>query len=180
MSTPIYVDSETVTPADGAQSSRVPVPLHGDPYKAISQAHLVETDTESEPFEDPSETETPESPHVVASPTLLPDYTPPTFHAEESEASDMSGTRSTASDSTTPLLPDHPLTHTSPTLVPSLRRIARMVVRVYLAMSPGLSTREAEAMTLLDLAFRKRYRSSYETSLSPTVSPVLPPRKRYR
>ncbi|GJT46107.1 hypothetical protein Tco_0954822 [Tanacetum coccineum] len=47
-------------------------------------------------------------------------------------------------------------------------------------MSLGLSTRVAEATTLSDSAFRKRYRSSSETSPSPTASPVLPLGKRYR
>ncbi|GKA06694.1 hypothetical protein Tco_0685918 [Tanacetum coccineum] len=79
-----------------------------DPYEAIRQAYLVGTDTESEPFEDPVETETPESPHIVASPTPLPDSTPPT---EESVDFDTSGARSMPSDSTTSLLPDHPLSH---------------------------------------------------------------------
>ncbi|GJW21305.1 hypothetical protein Tco_0031927 [Tanacetum coccineum] len=37
------------------------------------------TDTESEPFEDPIETETPESPLTVAPPTSLPESTPPTL-----------------------------------------------------------------------------------------------------
>nr|GFB99707.1 hypothetical protein [Tanacetum cinerariifolium] len=41
--------------ADGAQSSRVPVPLPKDPYEAIRKAYLVETDTESEPFEEVSD-----------------------------------------------------------------------------------------------------------------------------
>ncbi|GJY59830.1 hypothetical protein Tco_0459722 [Tanacetum coccineum] len=91
------------------------------------QAYLVRTDTESEPFED-LETETPESPHTVASPTPLPDSTPPTCHVEESEGSDTSDVRSTSSDSTAPLLPDHPLTHTTPALVSSLRRTAHMAV----------------------------------------------------
>nr|GEV44192.1 hypothetical protein [Tanacetum cinerariifolium] len=59
-----------------------------DPHEAIRKACLVETDTESEPFEDPTETETPESPHTVASLTSLPDSTPPTCHAEESKDSD--------------------------------------------------------------------------------------------
>ncbi|GKC79708.1 hypothetical protein Tco_1130482 [Tanacetum coccineum] len=115
-----------------------------DPYEAIRQACLVETDTESEPFEDPVETGTPESPHTVASPTSLPDSTPPTSHAEELEDSDTSGARSTSSDFTAPLSPDHPLTHTLPTLVPFLCRIARMVVRVPRVMSPSLSASIAE------------------------------------
>ncbi|GJU43224.1 hypothetical protein Tco_1200490 [Tanacetum coccineum] len=79
MSTPVFVDPEISTQADGAQSSRVPVPLPEDPYEAIRQAYLDGTDTESEPFEDPIETETPESPLTVAPPTSLPESTPPTL-----------------------------------------------------------------------------------------------------
>ncbi|GJZ75312.1 hypothetical protein Tco_0639777 [Tanacetum coccineum] len=79
MSTLVFVDPEISTQADGAQSPRVPVPFPEDPYEAIRQAYLVGTDTESEPFEDPVETEAPESPHTVAPPTSLPDSTPPTL-----------------------------------------------------------------------------------------------------
>ncbi|GKD70975.1 hypothetical protein Tco_1325065, partial [Tanacetum coccineum] len=59
--------------------SRVPVPLPEDPYEAIRQAYLDGTNTESEPFEDLVETETPESPLTVAPPTSLPGSTPPTL-----------------------------------------------------------------------------------------------------
>ncbi|GKD59034.1 hypothetical protein Tco_1296543, partial [Tanacetum coccineum] len=113
-----------------------------DPYEAIRQAYLVGTDTESEPFE--GEAESPESPHIVASPTSLPDSTPPTCHVEESEGSDTFGARSTSLDSTAPLLPDHPLTYTTPTLVLVLCRTACMVVRVPLMISPGFSASTAE------------------------------------
>ncbi|GKA83688.1 hypothetical protein Tco_0805283 [Tanacetum coccineum] len=75
----IKVDMEIFTQADRAQSSRVPVPLPEYPYKGIRQAYLDGTDTESEPFEDPVETETPESPITVAPPTSLPKSTPPTL-----------------------------------------------------------------------------------------------------
>ncbi|GKE53564.1 hypothetical protein Tco_1488720, partial [Tanacetum coccineum] len=144
--------------ADGAQSSRVPVPLHEDPYEAIRQAYLVETDTESEPFEDPIKTERPESPHTD---------------------SDTSGARSTSSDSTAPLSSDDPLTHTTPALVPSLRRTAGMAVRVSPAMSPSLSASIAEVAAMSDSTFRKRFRSFYESS--PSSSPQdLPSRKRSR
>ncbi|GKE21156.1 hypothetical protein Tco_1432668 [Tanacetum coccineum] len=119
MSIPVFVNPEISTQADGAQSSRVPIPLLEDPYEAIRKAYLVETDTESEPFEGPVETKTPESPHTIASLTSLPDSTPPACHVEESEDSDTSGARSTSSDSTAPLSPDHPLTHTSPTPTPT-------------------------------------------------------------
>ncbi|GKE72648.1 hypothetical protein Tco_1534689, partial [Tanacetum coccineum] len=65
--------------ADGAQSPRVAIPFPEDPYEAIGQAYLVETETP----------ESPESPHTVASPTSLPDSAPPTRHAEESKGFDM-------------------------------------------------------------------------------------------
>nr|GEX13740.1 hypothetical protein [Tanacetum cinerariifolium] len=52
--------------------------------------------------QDPTETETPESPHTVASLTSLPDSTPPTCHAKESKDSDTSCARSTSSDSIAP------------------------------------------------------------------------------
>nr|GEY60986.1 hypothetical protein [Tanacetum cinerariifolium] len=121
MSTLVFVDPEISTQADRAQSSQVPVSLLNDPYEAISQAYLVETDAESEPFED-LETETPELSHTVASHTSLHDSTPPICHFKESEGSDTSGARSTSSDFTAPFSPYHPLTHTTLALVPSLRR----------------------------------------------------------
>ncbi|GJR74870.1 hypothetical protein Tco_0087235 [Tanacetum coccineum] len=135
------------------RAPRVPVPFPEDPYEAIRQAYLVGMDTESEPFKDPIETETPESPHTVASPTSLPDSTPPTRHAEESEDYGTSGARSTPSDSTAPLSLDHPLTHTSPTLVPFLRRTTCMAMRVLTAMSPGLSASIAEVAAMSDSTF---------------------------
>nr|GEV62779.1 hypothetical protein [Tanacetum cinerariifolium] len=144
MSTLVFVDLEISTQADGAQSSRVPVPLPKDPYEAIRQAYLVGTDTESEPFE--GEAETPESPHNVA---------PTTWHVEESEGSGMSSMRSTSSDSTAPLSPDHPLTHTTPALFPILGRTACMAVRVSPMMSLGLSTGIAEVAAMFDSAFHK-------------------------
>ncbi|GKE58472.1 hypothetical protein Tco_1497657, partial [Tanacetum coccineum] len=142
ISTPVFVDPEISTQADGAQSPRVPVPFHDDPYEAVRQAYLVGTDTEFEPFEDPIETKAPESPHTVAPPTSLPDSTPPT-------------------------------------LVPILHRTARMVVRVPPTMSPGLSASIAEVAAMSNLAFCKRFRSSYESSPS-SSPPDLPSRKRYR
>nr|GFC61145.1 hypothetical protein [Tanacetum cinerariifolium] len=113
--------------------------------EAIRQAYLVGTDIESEPFE--GEARTPESPHIVA---------PPTCHVDESECYGTSGVRSTSSDSIASLSPDHPLTHTTPVLVPILRRTARMVVRVPPVMSPGLSAGMAE------VAAMKRYRGTSE------------------
>nr|GFC37643.1 hypothetical protein [Tanacetum cinerariifolium] len=124
------------------------------------------TDTESEPFEDP-ESETHESSQIVA---------PPTCHVEESKGSGMSDARSMSSNSTAPLLADHPLTHTTPVLVPILRRTARISVRVPPVMSPSLSASITKVVAMPDSAFRKRFRSSYDCSPSPT----LPVRKRYR
>ncbi|GKE87572.1 hypothetical protein Tco_1565047 [Tanacetum coccineum] len=142
MSTLVFVDPKISTQADGAQSSRVPVPLPEDPYEVIRQAYLDGTDTEFEPFEDPDETETLESPHVVAPPTSLPEGTPPT-------------------------------------LVPILRRTARMVVRVPPTMSSGLSASMEEVAAMSDSTFHKRFRSSYESSPS-SSAPDLPSRKCYR
>nr|GEV92390.1 hypothetical protein [Tanacetum cinerariifolium] len=144
MSTPVFFDPEISTQADEAQSSRVLVPLPKDPYEAIRHAYLVGTDTKSEPFE--GRAETPESPYIVA---------PPTCHVEESEGFGMSGVRSTSSDSTAPLSPDHPLTHTGPALVPILCRTARMVVRVSPMMSPGLSASIAEVAGMSDSVLHK-------------------------
>ncbi|GJY76530.1 hypothetical protein Tco_0481646 [Tanacetum coccineum] len=131
------------------------------------------------PSADPVKTKTPESPHTIASLTSLLDSTPYTCHVEESEGSDTSGARSTSSDSTAPLSPDHPLNHTTPTLVPILRRTTRMAVCVPPAMSPGLSASIAEVAAMSDLAFCKRFRSFYESSPS-SSPPDLPSRKRYR
>ncbi|GKC02511.1 hypothetical protein Tco_0994121 [Tanacetum coccineum] len=130
MSTPAYVDSESINQADGAQTSRVPVPLPDDPYVAVR----------------------------------------------------IDSSHSSASlDSTAPLSPDHLLTHISPTpthtRVSFHRRTAYMAVHVQPAMSPGLSASMIEALALSDLAFHKRYRSSYE---KPSPSPPLPVWERYR
>ncbi|GJX88686.1 hypothetical protein Tco_0340700 [Tanacetum coccineum] len=109
--------------------------------------------------------------------------------SEEFEASEPSGARtisshsSTSSDSTAPLSPDHPLTYVSPTPTPTrasfYHKTARMTMRVQPAMFLNHSDRVTEAMTLSDSAFRKRYRSSYETPSS-SSSLTLPVQKRYR
>ncbi|GJT00710.1 hypothetical protein Tco_0821879, partial [Tanacetum coccineum] len=139
--------------ADGLEL-QLPAPFPEDLCEAIRQACLVETNTESEPYKDPITTETPKSPHDVASPTSLPDSTPPACHTEESEDSDMPGARSMSSDSTAPLSPDHPLTHTSPTLTPTRAsfhcRTARMTVLAQPIMSPGHSARVAKGELLSD------------------------------
>ncbi|GKE31267.1 hypothetical protein Tco_1450589 [Tanacetum coccineum] len=112
MSTTTYVDSESITQADEAQSSPMHVPLPDDPYVVVKQARLV--DTESEPEEAPSEAEELQS---------LGFRVP--LMGEEFEAVESSGTRtnsfhsSALSDSTTPLSPDHPLTHISPNPTPT-------------------------------------------------------------
>nr|GEZ16689.1 hypothetical protein [Tanacetum cinerariifolium] len=93
-------------------------------------------------------------------------------NVEESEDTDTSGARSTSSDSNAPLLPDHPLTHTSPTLVPFLRRTARMAMCVLPLTLPGLSASIAEVAAMSDSTFRKRFRPSYATL--PSSSPDLP------
>ncbi|GKD65411.1 hypothetical protein Tco_1307519, partial [Tanacetum coccineum] len=161
----------------GAQSSLVPTPLLDDPYMAVRQAHLVDTDTESEPEEAPSEIE---ECQPLVSRALLTD--------EEFEVSEPSDTRIvsshslTSSDPTAPLSPDHPLTQTSPTPTPTRvsfhRRTTRMAMRTQPTLTLGMLTRIAEASALSSSSFRKRYRSSYETSSSSLLA--FPIRKRYR
>nr|GEX74943.1 hypothetical protein [Tanacetum cinerariifolium] len=106
----------------------------------------------SEPFEDLG-TESPESPHTVASPTSLPNSTPRVCHVEESEGSDTSGVRSTSSDSTAPLSPDHPFTHATPVLILSLCRTVRMAMRVPPVMSSSLSASITKVAAMSDSAF---------------------------
>ncbi|GKE95329.1 hypothetical protein Tco_1580184, partial [Tanacetum coccineum] len=118
-------------------------------------ACLVKTNIKSEPFEDLIDIETPKSLHTVASPTPLPDSTPLACHAEESKDSDTSDARSTSSDWTAPLSPDHSLTRTSPTPTPTRASFHRRTARM------------------------TRYRSSYETPSS-SSSLAFPVQKRYQ
>ncbi|GJZ61112.1 hypothetical protein Tco_0617249 [Tanacetum coccineum] len=78
------------------------------------------------------------------------------------------------------IAPPIPLSEsTPPILVPILYRTARMVVRIPHAMSSGLSASMAEVEAMSESAFRKKFRSSYESL--PSVSPPdLPSRKHYR
>ncbi|GJT97184.1 hypothetical protein Tco_1092702 [Tanacetum coccineum] len=103
MSTPVFVDPKSSTQADGAQSSRVPVPLPEDPYEAIRQAYLDGTNTESEPFEDPINTETPESPLAIAPPIPLSEKV-----AAMSESAFRKMFRSSYESSPSVSPPDHP------------------------------------------------------------------------
>ncbi|GKB26334.1 hypothetical protein Tco_0865735 [Tanacetum coccineum] len=212
MSTSAYVDSETITQADGAQGSRVPIPLldyktsgdarswymiSGDAnacHAALAVLHdalraLVDMLLVAMLIED--------VPLVVMLPRVgsseaekqqpLGSRVP--LMSEEFEASELSGTRTisshslVSSGSTTPLSPDHPLTHVLPTPTPTRvsfhRRTARMAMRTQPTLSPGMSARIAKAAALSISFFRKRYRSSYETP-SPSSSLALPVRKRYR
>ncbi|GJV75263.1 hypothetical protein Tco_1506847 [Tanacetum coccineum] len=196
-----------VSLTDGAQISRVPIPLSDDPYRAVRQSHLVDTDTKSRPLDDLKETEIPQPLPSVLS--LVPPsddlylivrqtHTPATIDIEsepeeapskieEFEASEPSDTRITSphstapSDSTTMLSSDHPLAQTSLSLTQAsyYRSIARMAVRTQSTLSPGMLARIAKATDLSPSSFCKRYRSSYETP-SPSSSPILPIRKRYR
>nr|GEZ87520.1 hypothetical protein [Tanacetum cinerariifolium] len=74
--------------ADGAQSSRVPIPLPDDPYVVVGQAQLVDPYTESDLKEAPSEAE--ESQPLGSRVPLM---------SEEFEASEPSGTRAISSHS---------------------------------------------------------------------------------
>ncbi|GKE65877.1 hypothetical protein Tco_1520038 [Tanacetum coccineum] len=67
---------------------------------------------------------------------------------------------------------------TPPILVPILRKTARIVVHVPPVMSSGLSASMVEVAAMSEFTFRKRFRSSYESSLS--LSPLDHPSwKRY-
>nr|GFD33692.1 hypothetical protein [Tanacetum cinerariifolium] len=72
MSTSAYVDSKTITQADGAQSSQVLVPLPDDPYVAAFEP--MDTKTDSSRSSASSNSTTPPSPdhpltHVSPTPT---------------------------------------------------------------------------------------------------------------
>nr|GEY15334.1 hypothetical protein [Tanacetum cinerariifolium] len=93
MSTSADVDSETITQADGAQSSRVPVPLPDDPYVAAD---------ESQPLG-----------------SRVPFMSEEFKASEPSSTRTISSHSPVSSDSTIPLSPDHLLTHVSPTPTPT-------------------------------------------------------------
>ncbi|GKE31299.1 hypothetical protein Tco_1450621 [Tanacetum coccineum] len=176
MSTPSYVDSKTITQVDRAQSSRVPVPLPDDPYVAVRQAQLVDTDSESNLEEAPSKAK-----ELQSLGSRLPLMGEQFEAIKPSSARTNSSYSSTSSDSTTPLSSDHPLTHVSPTPTPTRvsfhHRTTCIAVRTQPTLSPSMSARIAEAAALSPSSFRKRYISSYETSSS---SLTLPVRKRCR
>ncbi|GKC30132.1 hypothetical protein Tco_1037426 [Tanacetum coccineum] len=140
-------------------------------------AYLVDTDTESDPEEAPSE--------VEESQPLGPKVP---LRSKEFKASEPSGTRIVSShslvssDSTTPLSLDHPLTHVLPTTTHTRVSFhywtARMVVRTQPTLSPDISAHIVKATALSLSPFCKRYISSYETSSSSSLT--LPVRKRYR
>nr|GEW19674.1 RNA-directed DNA polymerase, eukaryota, nucleotide-binding alpha-beta plait domain protein [Tanacetum cinerariifolium] len=124
ISTPAHFDSKIISQTVRDLSSRVPTPLPDDPYVAVRQTHLVDTNTESGPLEDLRETGIPlpllvtaepkEAPLEIKESLTLVSRAP--FTDEEFEASKPSDTRTTSSrssassDSTAPLSPDHPLT----------------------------------------------------------------------
>ncbi|GJV52092.1 hypothetical protein Tco_1447833 [Tanacetum coccineum] len=68
---------KVIKTARHAEFLKVSVPLPEDPYEAISRAYLDGTDTESKPFEDPIDIETPESPLATAPPIPLSESTLP-------------------------------------------------------------------------------------------------------
>nr|GEV85718.1 hypothetical protein [Tanacetum cinerariifolium] len=192
----LKMEVKTITPTDRVRDSPVITPFHDDPDILVRHAYTpVATDTESEPFEDPIEIDetrplsprtTPLSPDYTLT---FPGYTLDTPHSnEESDPIEASETRiASPSDSTSPLSPNHPLTQTSPTHIPSKAfyypSTARKAMRTQLILSPGIFARVTKAASLSPSSFRKRYRSSYETpssSPSPTSSSTLLIRKRYR
>ncbi|GJT38426.1 hypothetical protein Tco_0938291 [Tanacetum coccineum] len=179
---PLFIASSPVIPLD-------------DPYLIVRQAHTPATiDTESEPEEAPSKTEE-FQPLAARTTPLSLDHTPTSSDLtpvssltdEEFEAYEPADTRTTSShstassDSTTLLSPNHPLIQTSPTptRVSYYHGTTRMAVRTQPTLSTGMSARIAESSDFSPSSFCKRYRSFYETP-SPSSSPTLPIRKRYR
>nr|GEV26368.1 hypothetical protein [Tanacetum cinerariifolium] len=161
-SPPAHSVPETITPTDRARDSLVITLLHDDTYMIVRYACTpIATDTESEPLEDPIETEEtqPLSPRAIHNytPAFL-DYTPDTPHSnDESEPIEASTTRTASpSDSPSPLSPDHPLTQTSPTLTPSRAFYYCSTTRIAMP-SPASS---------LTLPIRKRYRGTNELILN--------------
>nr|GEY49943.1 hypothetical protein [Tanacetum cinerariifolium] len=121
-----------------AQSCRVPTPLPDNPYVAVRQAHLVDTDTESGPVKDLRETE------------FEPEEAP--SETKKFEASEPLDTRITSShssnslDSNAPLSPDHPLTQTSPapTATPIPTRVSLHRKTIHIADESSNSNTERE------------------------------------
>nr|GEV01424.1 hypothetical protein [Tanacetum cinerariifolium] len=81
---------KTITPTDRARDSPMITPLHDDPYMLVRQAYTpIAMDIESEPFEDPIETEETQPLCHRAAPLSLdytsasPDYTPNTLYSDE-------------------------------------------------------------------------------------------------
>nr|GEV08260.1 hypothetical protein [Tanacetum cinerariifolium] len=142
MSTPAYVDSETITQADGAQSSRVPVPLPDDPYVAAEESLPLGSRVPlmSEEFE----------------------------ALEPSGSRTVSSHSPVSSDSTAPLSPDHPLNHVSPTPTPTRVLFHSEAA----ALSPSSfrkryrsSYKTPSPSSYLTLLVRKRYRCTSELIL---------------
>ncbi|GJR26149.1 hypothetical protein Tco_1102381, partial [Tanacetum coccineum] len=128
-------------------------PIYSSSWKAlVRQAHLVDTDTESEPEEAPSKIEECQ-PLVFRAPLTDEEFEV----LEPSDTRITSSHSSSSSDSITPLSPDPPLTQASPTLTPTRvsfhRRTARMVVRIQPTLSSGMSARIAEAAALSPSSF---------------------------
>ncbi|GKC86593.1 hypothetical protein Tco_1147242 [Tanacetum coccineum] len=103
-SSPAPTHKETISFAGRARGSLVPTPFLNDPYMLVRHAYLpTAADTESEPFEDPLESEEPQPLSLTLAPPS-PDYTPATPHTDdESEPIKTSDTRVTSPHSPTPL-----------------------------------------------------------------------------
>nr|GEZ36857.1 hypothetical protein [Tanacetum cinerariifolium] len=141
----------------------------GEEFEVVK---LSGTRTDSSHSSASSDSTTPLSPdHPLTHVSPTPTPTRASFHRRTASIpvraqSAMSlGTRTDSShssaslDSTTPLSPDHPLTHVSPTPTPTralfYRKTARIPVCAQPAMSPGLSASMTKAMALSDSAFCK-------------------------
>nr|GEV19667.1 hypothetical protein [Tanacetum cinerariifolium] len=159
-------DTKTIPFASRVRGSLVPTPFPDEPFLVRHAYSTIAADTQSEPFEDLSESEEPQPLSFTPTP-LSPDYTPATPRTtDESEPIKTSKTRITSPHSPTPptnlatLLSSQqsPLTQTSLTLTPPRAfyyySTGRMAVLMHPALSPGLSARVTETMTLSPSSFQ--------------------------
>nr|GEX43423.1 hypothetical protein [Tanacetum cinerariifolium] len=168
MSTPAHFDSKIISYTVRSQSSRVPTSLPDDPYVAVRQAHLVDTNTEFGPpiLVVPSPVLSQDDLHL----TIRQAYTPATINTEseleeapseleeflllvskepftdkEFNALEPLDTRTTSShssassDSTAPVSLDHPLTQTSPTHTPTQASFHCSITRMTVRAQPTIS-----------------------------------------
>ncbi|GJZ54218.1 hypothetical protein Tco_0609103 [Tanacetum coccineum] len=164
MSTSAHIDSETISQTDRARSSRVPIPLHDDPYMTVRHAYLATTTgSESEPVEDFRETKIPQLLPIASSPVPPSDdtylivgnaHTPTAIdtESEPKEAPSETEELQPLVTRTSPLSSDHTPTSSDPTPV------------------LPLTNKEFEASEPSDT----RITSSHSTAPSDSTTPLSP------